>query len=353
MRLLFPVVASDSPSGGRKFIYHVVDILNEAGIDAWVVHPEKAFRLTWFENQTRVGYTLDLFPKLKARKRKYRLKYWWRNRQKSREVVQGNLCPQQLGIGETDILVVPESRLSLLHLMPSQCRKIIFNQGPYVTFRLDYSSGHQPTPHYFGTDILGMLVVSDLNMRMQEFIFPKLNIVQGQLFVEEDFRYQATKKRQIAFMPRRGVDDALAIINMLRFRGLSDEVAIVPIDGMSQAKVADVLSESLIFLSFAHQEGFGLPAAEAMASGCIVIGYSGNGGDEYFNPEFCYPIQQGDLVTFVNTIENVLDMSLNQPEKLGQMREQACKFISQHYSRQGSKQSIVAAFRKLLKDSDY
>ncbi len=351
-RLLFPVQGSNIPSGGRKFIYHVVDMLNEAGLDALVVHPAKGDHLTWFENQTRVGYMLDLFPNQKDRRKENRLKYWWKNFKKRRGQIKSNPRSQQLNLRKTDVIVLPETRLPLLHRMPSQCRKIIFNQNPYFTFSLNFPPGHLPAPRYFGSDILGMLVVSNLNMKMQKFVFPKLNIVQGQLFVEEDFRYQAAKKRQIAYMPRRGADESLAIFNMLWFRGLSDEEAIVPIDEMSQAEVADALSESLIFLSFTHREGFGLPAAEAMASGCIVIGYSGNGGDEFFNPEFCYPIQQGDFVTFVDTIDNVLDMSLNQPEKLDQMRDQASKFIRQHYSREASQQSIVAAFQKLLKDSD-
>ena len=38
----------------------------------------------------------------------------------------------------------------------------------------------------------------------------------------------------------------------------------------------------LIFLSFGHPEGFGLPITEAMASGYWVIGYHGGGGRELF-----------------------------------------------------------------------
>ena len=76
-RLLFPVLATNVPSGGRNFIYHVVDFLNEVGIEAWVVHPGENFRLTWFKNRTNVGYSIDLFPNQKKIKQKNRIKYFW------------------------------------------------------------------------------------------------------------------------------------------------------------------------------------------------------------------------------------------------------------------------------------
>ena len=53
-----------------------------------------------------------------------------------------------------------------------------------------------------------------------------------------------------------------------------------PINGLPQEEVAVILKKSLVFLAFGHPEGFGLPLAEAAASGCYVIGYSGLGGRE-------------------------------------------------------------------------
>ena len=44
----------DVPSGGFRVVYRHVDILNEAGIPAAVLHCRAGFRCTWFENQTRV-----------------------------------------------------------------------------------------------------------------------------------------------------------------------------------------------------------------------------------------------------------------------------------------------------------
>ena len=42
------------PAGGIRVFYRHVDILNEAGIPAAVLHRRAGFRCTWFENHTRV-----------------------------------------------------------------------------------------------------------------------------------------------------------------------------------------------------------------------------------------------------------------------------------------------------------
>ena len=53
-------------------------------------------------------------------------------------------------------------------------------------------------------------------------------------------------------------------------------------------------------------EPFGNVVMEAMASGCVVIGYHGRGGKEYFQRSFSYPIEAGDIVGFAKAVESVL-----------------------------------------------
>lgn len=52
--LFFLSPDDNSPVGGIKVLYRHVDILNENGFQAAIVHTKKGFRCTWFENQTRV-----------------------------------------------------------------------------------------------------------------------------------------------------------------------------------------------------------------------------------------------------------------------------------------------------------
>ncbi len=49
----------------------------------------------------------------------------------------------------------------------------------------------------------------------------------------------------------------------------------------SREKVAEELKKSNIFLNIGYPEGFPFPPLEAMACGCIVVGYTGGGGNEF------------------------------------------------------------------------
>jgi glycosyltransferase involved in cell wall biosynthesis len=51
----------------------------------------------------------------------------------------------------------------------------------------------------------------------------------------------------------------------------------IPIDNMPEDEVADYLRGNQIFFSAQDQEGFGMPALEAMICGCLVAGFGGTG----------------------------------------------------------------------------
>ena len=48
------------PTGGIRRAYRFVDVLNEAGIDAAIVHAAHGYRCRWFTNNTHVVYATDL-----------------------------------------------------------------------------------------------------------------------------------------------------------------------------------------------------------------------------------------------------------------------------------------------------
>ena len=55
----------------------------------------------------------------------------------------------------------------------------------------------------------------------------------------------------------------------------------VPIQNMPQDEVAATMASCSLFLNTAFPEGFGLPPLEAMAVGCVPVGFTGFGGWEY------------------------------------------------------------------------
>lgn len=50
------------------------------------------------------------------------------------------------------------------------------------------------------------------------------------------------------------------------------------ITGRTEAATAAALGEASVFLSLSRLEGLGMSTPEAMASGCLVVGFAGTGG---------------------------------------------------------------------------
>lgn len=90
---------------------------------------------------------------------------------------------------------------------------------------------------------------------------------------------------RIAYMPRKNKALAAQIKAMFQSRSVRNpdlpSVEWVPIEGQSQQGVAELLRGSHIFLAAGYPEGCPLPPLEAMASGCVVVGYAGLGGFDY------------------------------------------------------------------------
>src|SRR5206468_6893511 len=112
----------------------------------------------------------------------------------------------------------------------------------------------------------------------------------------------------------------------LRLTGRLESWEVVEIADMTEADTARVLRESAVFLSSGHPEGFGLPAAEAMSAGCVVIGYHGYGGREFLTEDHGFPVAVGDVVAFADAVAQVLDELERRPAALERRVERAARF---------------------------
>jgi glycosyltransferase involved in cell wall biosynthesis len=78
---------------------------------------------------------------------------------------------------------------------------------------------------------------------------------------------------------------------------------------MSETEVARTLAASRIFMAFSDFEGLPIPPVEAALAGNFVIGYTGQGGREYWNPPVFEAIESGDIVRFIDVVlKRVNDM---------------------------------------------
>ncbi len=85
----------------------------------------------------------------------------------------------------------------------------------------------------------------------------------------------------IAFMPRKNKSLAAQIRAVFENRNGPDRARWLEIEGMDTYGVAEALRSAHIFLMTGFPEGCPLPPLEAMACGCLPVGFTGLGGWDY------------------------------------------------------------------------
>ena len=111
------------------------------------------------------------------------------------------------------------------------------------------------------------------------------------------------KENLITYMPRKKKNNSemlLFILNQL----LPKNWKIESIDNLTELEVANFFRKSKIFLSFSELEGLGLPPIESALCGNHVIGYTGEGGKEFWSAPIFDEVFSGDLRTFANKVIN-------------------------------------------------
>lgn len=304
------------PSGGVRKIYRHVEVLNALGYRAFIRHGQPGFHCGWFQSDAPI-------------------------------VDVATSWPPDPG---SDLIVCPE--IFAWHLVDaSGVPKIVFNQNAYLTFhgmRENFSA-----PPYLSEEFIGTIVVSDDTRACLNYVFPKHRVWRIHNAIDPSMFYPATRKsRRIAYMPRKLAADARQVIAILHQRGSLDGFEVVAIDKMSEVKTAQVLCDAMIFLSFSSQEGSPLPPLEAMACGCLTIGYDGQGGREYLNNELAIRVAEEDIIGFVKAVESAIAGFRTTPELLAEKMRRASAYVKTMHSPQRERDDIAVAWNDLTADAE-
>jgi Glycosyl transferases group 1 len=300
-------------SGGQKHTYQHVDILTRNGFDAYVLHKRTGFRLTWFENDTRLAYRPDV-----------------------------TLDPS------ADIVVFPENLDPSLYNFSG--RKVIFNKNIYHGFKA-LAPTRQGPESILSDDIVAILSISPHNQSYLQFAYPGKPI----LLVTPDIRVELFKyrplpsKRFVIACNDKADSHVTAVYQMLLARGLrglnrASAVEWVRLVELSEHQVSDVLQEALLLIFLSVEEGLGRLPLEAMACGCLVCAY--DGGPLDFLPT-SYRFAYGDLMSIALHVERVLDAF---PSSLGQFEDVtlAARHIAEGYSHAQQETSVLKAWEFIL-----
>ena len=291
------------PSGGIRVIYRHVDVLNANGLSAAVLHHSDGFSCDWFEHATRV------------------------------------VGAPSARLSAADVLVVPEVYGPYLDRLPREPTLVAFNQNAYLTYE------HLPpgaAPDY-GIFAAAMTVSAD-SAELLRFAFPGLDVsVVPNAIDVELFRPAAEPPaRRLALMPRKRPAEAAEILRLLRPRLRQWEV--VAVEGCSEAETAERLRSAPLFLALGKREGFGLPAAEAMASGCHVAGFPGFGGRELFDPELSTPVEDGDVLAAARELARLIELWESRPDEVRATGARARERVRERWSSERQRTALLEFF---------
>lgn len=309
--IYFVCPQSTSPTGGVRKIYQCVDTLNSHGISARVVHRDAEFRCDWFSNDTPI-VSLD-----------------------------------SVRFERGDLLVLPEIYSEFICEIAPGVPHAVLNQNQFYTFHTSSISPDSWRAVHCD-DTLGMIAVSQYGVDYLRYCFPTVPVHRLDYGVDSKvfFPPAVKKDKKISFMPRKRFDDLRQIFRILDLRGALDGWTLNPIDAMSETQVAENLRSSAIFLSMNDIEGFGIPPIEAMASGCLVVGYDGVGGREYMNRSVSIPIDSDDVYAFACAMEKVLN-GWGKDQEIDEKITQGIQLVAHEYSKEREEQDIIRIFSEL------
>jgi hypothetical protein len=307
----------DKPTGGIRVQYRAVDSLNAAGISAAIVHHKAGFACTWFEHETRIVPAPDVV------------------------------------VGEHDVIVVPEVYGASIGDLPKGIRQVIFNQNAYNTLDSLMSDDGAAAPYSDNPDLTAVLVVSQDNAELLRYVFPAAPVLRVRVGLDEALYHPPDRApaNRIAYMPRRRRHDVAEVLRLLEIRGVFERWEPIAIDGCSEAGVADALRSSRVFLSFSEREGFGLPPCEALACGCIVVGFDGFAGREFFRDPFAVAVPDGDVVGMARETERVLRRIEDRPSEMAAASAAGSRFIRDAYPLEATSQDLVDIFTPLVRST--
>lgn len=278
----------DKPSGGIKVIYDQVQILNQNGFKARVIHQKVGFKPEWLEGL----YEKDEDGNFK-------------------DIPITYLDDGNLPLSMEDFFFIPEGFPQLMENLKDQnapCKKIVFCQNWYYIM-----NALKPGVTWDHYGIRDVLVNCDTVGRYTQMLMPLMNIkkvtssIDGDLFKVEDS--VKTKKPIVAFQPSR--DGGVKSSNVLKtFYALYPHfkwVQFKELTDMSQEVYAESLKECQFYIHFDEYCGWGTAPLEAFHANCYVAAWDGVGTMDYLSPENCWLVPNGHILKMALAIGNMVE----------------------------------------------
>lgn len=261
-------------AGGIKIAFRHVEILRELGFDA-IIATKDGEKPTWFETSLEV----------------HRIE----------EVRQ-----------DDDILVFPENHSKLLEQFTAWNNpKVVLFQGLLLGLR-----GLAGRKCYSDFGVTHLLCAGHQAAEYCRIRFPKLSTTIVPIIVDMNvFRPNSQKRLQIAYIPRKRPAEAAFIIDLFRaIESTDSRVGWVEISRANEKDIAQVLATSALFLSLPRLETCGMTTLEAMASGCLCVGFTGGGGRDFTSARNGLWVEEDDCIRCAHELVRAVEIVRGQTD---------------------------------------
>ncbi|MBW2304410.1 MAG: glycosyltransferase family 4 protein [Deltaproteobacteria bacterium] len=260
------------PSAGTRRLYRHVFHLNRLGFNAAILHRKRGFVLSWH------GYKVPVL--------------WLEDSPK---------------VQREDVLVFPEGMAALMKQTKDlPCLRIaIALNWAYIYINLpmgedwkDYGITRAITPSPLIKDFL------EWSMGL------KVTLIGNYVDTTRYHYDPKRKKNRICYTARKDLPGAILNSIFSKREEIAGKYDWIRLEDMEEEEYARHLVESRIFLAASTQEGMPTSILEAMASGCLVLGFSGIGGNDYMvgsgRNRNCILVENGNLPKLGKALESLL-----------------------------------------------
>jgi hypothetical protein len=269
---------------------------------------------------------------------------------------------EAMDLGPADMWVAPEGWVNALTpglACGATCVSYCQNWAYLFSSLPEGVSWHQLNVSFLAvSDPVGRFV-ADTTGRTPLLLRPGIDIDR---FTPPDKRFGGVR---IAYMPRKNKALARQIRDIFHSRNPETKVRFMPIEGQNADGVANILQQAHIFLATGFPEGCPLPPLEAMACGCLCVGFGGFGGWDYMRqvqpePRFMpwWPLREVPWAGngFWSADGDVYDAALHLEEAVRWVEEAdprldgavaAARMTAESYSLAEQQQNILAVWKEL------
>jgi hypothetical protein len=240
-----------------------------------------------------------------------------------------------------DVLVLPETLASTLDEYPRENKKYlaVLNYGYFEVY-----ARRMPK---IANQVTGFLTNSQFTARELRKRYPHKNISYIPHVIEPRFTamipFNKREQYSILVMNRKNTHHIPKVLAFLE--SVPHKVTVV--NNISSDELLKLYNKHQIFINLGYPEGFCRPAAEAMACGCVVVGFTGGGGSDFMkHRENSFIAADGNDKELIELLSYTLH-TLSKKELLS-ISKQGRATISSTYNKSNQAKKLYQVFKKQI-----